>query len=106
MRAIRSTQYSLYVAVITMIFWLMRLFIRGPTLDTYGSVMSNALYDAILVALWSYGTVIQSSGDFSDPKRIALRPWYLEHECSEASRGSRTACYAAKGSFGLSVFSM
>ncbi|KAF3008493.1 hypothetical protein E8E13_005228 [Curvularia kusanoi] len=102
----RSTQYSLCVAVITVILWLTRLFIRGPTLDTYGSVMSNALYDAILVALWSYSTFIQSSGDFSDPEHIAIRPWYLERECSEASRSSRAACYAAKGSFGLALFSI
>ena len=75
-------------------------------MDVYGRAVSNALYDAILVALWSYSAVVQSSGDFEDPEHIALRPWYLERGCGGARSSSRGACYAAKGSFGLVVFAV
>jgi hypothetical protein len=62
------------------------------------------LYDMMLVALWSYSAVVQSSGDYSDPKHIALRPWYLERGCAEASLTIRAGCHAVKASFGLAVF--
>lgn len=75
-------------------------------MDVYGRVVSNALYDAILVALWSYSAAIQSSGDFEDPEHIATRPWYLERGCEGAGARSRAACYAAKGSFGLVIFAV
>ncbi|KAF2628231.1 hypothetical protein BU25DRAFT_458074 [Macroventuria anomochaeta] len=102
----RSTQYSLCVAIITMVLWFVRLCIRGRTLDVYGAAVSNVLYDIILMALWSYSAVIQSSGDSSDPKHISLRPWYLEHGCSEARSRNRAACQAAKASFGLAIFAV
>lgn len=73
-----------------MVFWFVRLCIRGQTLDVYGRVVSNALYDAILVALWSYSAAIQSSGDFEDPEHIATRPWYLERGCEGAGARSST----------------
>jgi len=100
----RSTQYSLCIAIITMILWFVRLCIRGRTLDVSGAVVSNILYDMMLVALWFYSTVIQSSGDYSDPKHIALQPWYLERGCAEASPNNRAGCRTAKASFGLAVF--
>ncbi|KAF3038332.1 hypothetical protein E8E12_006791 [Didymella heteroderae] len=87
-----------------MILWFVRLCIRGRTLDLEGSVMSNILYDMMLVALWSYSAVIQSTGDYSDPQHIALRPWYLERECAEAWPTNRAGCRAAKASFGLALF--
>lgn len=87
-----------------MVLWFLRLCIRGRTLDVYGAVVSNMLYDMMLVALWSYSAVIQSSGDYSDPLHIALRPWYLERECAEASSNKQAGCRAAKASFGLAVF--
>lgn len=40
-----------------MISWLVRLYIQGRTLDVYGVIVSNALYDTILIALWSQSTV-------------------------------------------------
>lgn len=100
----RSTQYSLCIAIVTMILWFVRLCIRGRTLDICGAVVSNILYDALLIALWSYSAVIQSSGDFLDPKHIAFRPWYLERECTEAWPSSRARCRAAKGSYALAIF--
>jgi hypothetical protein len=100
----RSTQYNVCIAIITMVLWLVRLCIRGRTLDVYGALVSNILYDIMLVALWSYSAVIQSSGDYSDPKHIALRPWYLDRGCAEASQNNRAGCRAAKASFGLAVF--
>jgi hypothetical protein len=100
----RSTQYSLCVATVTMVLWVVRLCIRGHTLDVYGAVISNMLYDIMLVALWSYSAVIQSSGDYSDPKHIATRPWYLERRCAVAWPNNRAGCQAAKASFGLAVF--
>lgn len=87
-----------------MVLWFVRLCIRGRTLDVYGAVVSNVLYDIMLVALWCYSAVIQSSGDYSDPKHIAVRPWYLERRCTEAWPNNRNACQAAKASFGLAIF--
>jgi hypothetical protein len=101
-----STQYNLCVAIITMVIWFVRLCIRGRTLDIYGLAVSNVLYDILLIALWTYSVVIQSSGDFSDPKHISLRPWYLDHSCSEAWPRSHGACEAAKASFGLATFAV
>lgn len=89
-----------------MVFWVVRLFIRGHTLDVFGAVVSNALYDIILIALWSYSAVVQSSGDFSDPKHISLRPWYFDHGCGEAWPSNHGACKVAKASYGLTVFAM
>ncbi|KAF3044873.1 hypothetical protein E8E11_007606 [Didymella keratinophila] len=100
----RSAQYTLCIAIITMILWFVRLCIRGRTLDVSGAVVSNILYDIMLVALWSYSAVIQSSGDYSDPKHTALQPWYLERGCAEASPNNRAGCRAARASFGLAVF--
>ncbi|KAF1925518.1 uncharacterized protein M421DRAFT_69642 [Didymella exigua CBS 183.55] len=100
----RSTQYSLCIAIITMVLWFVRLCIRGRTLDVYGAVMCNMLYDLMLITLWSYSAVIQSSGDYSDPKHIALHPWYLESGCAEAWPNNRAGCRAAKASLGLAVF--
>lgn len=100
----RSTQYSLCIAIVTMILWFVRLFIRGRTLDVYGAVVSNMLYDMMLIALWSYSAVIQSSGDYSDPQHIALRPWYLERRCTEVWSNNVAGCRAAKASFGMALF--
>ncbi|KZM24850.1 hypothetical protein ST47_g4026 [Ascochyta rabiei] len=102
----RSTQYNLCIAIVTMVLWFVRLCIRGRTLDVYSAVVSNVLYDIILIALWSYSAVVQFSGDFSDPKHISLRPWYFDHGCSEAWPSNRGACEAAKASFGLTVFAV
>ena len=100
----RSTQYSLCVAIITMVLWCVRICIRGRTLDIYGGIVSNTLYDIMLVALWSYSAVIQYSGDYSDPEHIAVQPWYLDRECAEARPPIRAGCRAAKASFDLAVF--
>lgn len=100
----RSTQSSLCIAIITVVLWFVRLCIRGRTLDVSGAVVSNMLYDMMLIALWSYSAVIQSSGDYSDPKHISLRPWYLEYGCTEARPNNRPGCRVAKASFGLAVF--
>ena len=104
--SIRSTRYNICVAVITIVLWFVRLCIKGHTLDLYGAVMSNALYDVILIALWSYSAVVQSSGDFSDPKHISLQPWCLNHQCKEAWPPNRSACAVVKASFGLTVFAV
>lgn len=66
-------------------------------------LVTNALYDALLLALWCYSVVVQSSGDFSDPGHIAVRPWYLERGCSEAWKKNRAVCLEAKGAFGMAV---
>ncbi|KAJ4993700.1 hypothetical protein SVAN01_00754 [Stagonosporopsis vannaccii] len=102
----RSTQSNLCVAIITIVFWFVRLCIRGRTLDVFGAVVSNVLYDIILILLWCYSIVTQTTGDFSDPKHISLRPWYLDHGCSEAWPSNHAACRVAKGSFGLTVFAI
>lgn len=89
-----------------MFLWFVRLCIRGRTLDVFGAVVSNVLYDIILILLWCYITITQASGDFSDPKHMSRQPWYLVHGCSEAWPDNHAACQAAKGSFGLAVFAM
>ncbi|KAH6633507.1 hypothetical protein C7974DRAFT_412493 [Boeremia exigua] len=99
----RSTQYNLCVAIITMLLWFVRLCIRGRALDVFGAVVSNVLYDIMLVALWSYSAAVQSSGDFTDPQHISLRPWYLDHRCNEARQKNYVGCQTAKASFGLAI---
>jgi hypothetical protein len=89
-----------------MVLWFVRLCLKGHTLDVCGTVVSNALYDTILIALWSYSAVVQSSSDFSDPKHISLQPWYLNHQCKEAWPSNRSACAVMKASFGLTVFTV
>lgn len=89
-----------------MVLWLVRFCIRGRTLDVYGAVVSNVLYDALSITLWTYSAVIQSSGDFSDTKHISVRPWYLEQKCSEAWPRNRGACEAAKAAFGVTILAM
>lgn len=101
---LRNNQYSLCVAIITMVLWFVRLCIRGHTLDVYSGVMSNILYDIMLVALWSYSAVIQHSGDYSDPEHIAVHPWYLDRGCAEARENIQVGCRAAEASFDLAVF--
>jgi hypothetical protein len=87
--------------------WLVRFSIISfskQVLDFYTTITINALYDIILAGLWIYSAYIQDLGDFSDPKHISLRPWYLEHECAEASLPTRYGCDIMKWSYGLSVF--
>lgn len=64
----------------------------------------NALYDLLLVAMWAYSAITQSSGDFTDLEHISFKPWYLERGCEEARWQSRRACEVVTASYGLSVF--
>ncbi|KAF2787518.1 hypothetical protein K505DRAFT_329629 [Melanomma pulvis-pyrius CBS 109.77] len=98
-----STRCNLCIAIITVIVWVARFSIRGRGLDVFSLVIVNALYDLLLVAMWAYSAIVQSSGDFTDLERISFHPWYLERGCEKARWQSRRACEVVAASYGLSV---
>lgn len=75
-------------------------------LDLVGKMSTNALYDLLLVALWSYSAFLQNLGDVSDPQHLSLRPWYLEHGCGRASPETLKECNAIRRSFFLTLFTL
>ncbi|KAF2678849.1 hypothetical protein K458DRAFT_315793 [Lentithecium fluviatile CBS 122367] len=104
-----STLCNLCIALLTFIFWIIRFnvnLLSGKSWDLYSTIMTNALYDGILIALWVYSATVQSSGDFSDPQHISLRPWYLDHACDLASPKNWSACATVKASYVFSVFAV
>ncbi|KAI1422447.1 hypothetical protein F5Y12DRAFT_616030 [Xylaria sp. FL1777] len=66
---------------------------------------SNAFYDLLLLALWTYSVSIQLSGDYSDPEHLSHRPWYLEKSCSQITPGYVRFCHLSKAAFALCVLS-
>lgn len=106
MHKIRLTQYNLCAAVVTMVLWIVRLCIRGRTLDIYGSIVSNVLYDIILIAFWSYSVATQPPGHFLDSEHLYPQRRYFDHECNEAWPRNPGTCETSKVSFGLAVFSV
>ncbi|KAB2109567.1 hypothetical protein AG0111_0g1842 [Alternaria gaisen] len=101
------TLCNLCIAIVTLFIWVVRFSIMSfskQVLDFYATITINALYDVLLAGLWIYSACLQDLGDFSDPKHISLRPWYLERGCSEASLSTRYGCELMRCSYGLSVF--
>lgn len=99
-------QYNLCVAIITMVLWIVRLCIRGHTLDMYGTVISNVLYDVILIALWSYSAVTQSPGHYLELEYLYPRQRYSYHKYNEIGPQNLGTCETAKASFGLVIFAL
>jgi hypothetical protein len=98
---------NLYIAVFTALLWIIRLKVNLSSsydLDLCTGLATNALYDMLLVALWTTSISMQRAGDFSDMQNLGVSPWYLERECEEAPRAADTACRVAKVSYSLSVF--
>jgi hypothetical protein len=90
-----------------MFFWVIRFIINsmgGYSLDLYSIITTNAMYDAILIMLWTYSAITQTSSDLSDPIHISTKPWYLERGCGMALPENKGACEVMKISYGLSVF--
>lgn len=97
------TKCSLCISVVTLVVWIARLSLQRGSLDVYGSLITNALYDVLLAALWTYSTTAQNSPDVSDPEHISLRPWHLERGCRDGGPRSRRACGVLSAAYGLSV---
>jgi hypothetical protein len=96
-----------YIAVLTALLWCIRLKVNLSSsydLDLCTGLSTNAIYDMLLVALWTTSIFMQRAGDFSDIQHLSVSPWYLERECEEAFRIADTACRVAKASYSLSVF--
>jgi hypothetical protein len=89
--------------VLSLVLWGIRFGIRGRSLDLYGAVTTNAVYDALLALLWTCSAVMQGSNDGSDPGRTGSQLWYVEHECGEPWSMDRIACGAALASFALTI---
>lgn len=102
----RRQKYHLYVSIITGIISLARIRTHVWGLDLIGKMGTDALYDLLLVALWSYSVVLQNLGDVSDPEHLSLRPWYLERGCEQGSPETVGACGALRRAFGLTIFTL
>ncbi|RAQ99583.1 hypothetical protein DDE82_008097 [Stemphylium lycopersici] len=77
--------------------------IWDQSLDLYATITTNAMYDVLLAGLWVCSAVLQDSGDFSDPKHISIRPWYLDRGCEDAWPWTRGGCEVMRTSYGLSI---
>jgi hypothetical protein len=78
-------------------------FWNASRLDLFASFIINGTYDIILIALWAYSSVVQSSGDFTDIQHISIRPWYLNRGCEKGSGGDLGACKIMVAAYELSV---
>jgi hypothetical protein len=97
---------SLYIAIMTALLWFVRLKVNlsnSHGMDACTIFTTNALYDMLLVALWTTSASLQRSGEFSDNDHLSVTPWYLERACGEAPQAADTACHMAKTSYRLSV---
>ncbi|PVH93325.1 hypothetical protein DM02DRAFT_541747 [Periconia macrospinosa] len=95
------------IAAFNAILWFIRLKVNlfsSKGLDLWSVLTTNALYDMLLIALWTTSISLQRAGDFSDNQHLSLSPWYLERDCEDASRDADTACRVGKASYSLSVF--
>lgn len=104
-----STMFHLVIAVIALFVWIVRFQVNclsGYVLDLHASIMTNAMYDILLVGLYASSAVLQNSGDFSDPGHIGLRPWYLERGCKDAWERTRGGCEVMRVSYGVTVFAV
>ncbi|KAL2683133.1 hypothetical protein Neosp_007600 [[Neocosmospora] mangrovei] len=63
----------------------------------------SALYDVLLLSLWTLSLTNQTSGDFSDPEHPSPTPWYLTRSCSVAWDKNRGYCRIAQASFAVSI---
>lgn len=89
-----------------MLIWITRHLVNfwnASCLDTCAMVIINGTYDILLIALWAYSSVVQSSGDFTDIQHISIRPWYLDRGCEKTLRGDFGACEIMVAAYGLSV---
>ncbi|KAF1994331.1 hypothetical protein P154DRAFT_527127 [Amniculicola lignicola CBS 123094] len=100
------TMSCLCFAVLTVFIWFLRYFVRRSIEDVYAMVFVNALYDAILAALWAYSGISQNSGDFSDPEHLSPKPWFLERGCRTAGNISKTGCEVMNAAYGLTVLTI
>ncbi|EUC40787.1 hypothetical protein COCMIDRAFT_107864 [Bipolaris oryzae ATCC 44560] len=104
-----STVFHLVIAAITLFVWIVRFQVNclsGYVLDLHASIMTNAMYDMLLVGLYASSTAMQNSGDFSDPEHISLRPWYLERGCEDAWKRTWGGCEVMRVSYGLTIFAV
>jgi hypothetical protein len=102
-----STKSNIFIALVTIVIWIIRCFVNfwdACSLDLCGTLIANAAYDIMLIALWAYSSVAQSSGDFTDTQHISIRPWYLAQGCDQAHGRSRGACEIMVAAYELSVF--
>lgn len=94
------------MAVVTMFIWVTRHLVNfwnASRLDICATVIINGTYDILLIALWTYSSVVQSSGDFTDIQHISTRPWYLDRGCEKGSAGDLGACEIMVVAYALSV---
>ncbi|KAH7392185.1 hypothetical protein DE146DRAFT_661866 [Phaeosphaeria sp. MPI-PUGE-AT-0046c] len=101
-----SHRYHLWISLTTGVIFMARIRTQVWGLDLVGKMCTTALYDLLLVALWSYSVFLQNSGDVSDPQHLSLRPWYLEHGCGQGSPETSGACSAVRRLFFLTLFTL
>jgi hypothetical protein len=94
------------MSIVTMLIWATRHLVNfwnASRLDLFATIIINGAYDILLIALWAYSSVLQSSGDFTDTQHISIRQWYLDRGCEKGSGGDLGACEIVVAAYGLSV---
>ncbi|KAI0441791.1 hypothetical protein F4803DRAFT_522214 [Xylaria telfairii] len=98
----RLNETNLGISILSLAISLTRIFFAYFYIMTWAC---NAFYDVLLSVFWVYSVIIQSSGDYSDPKHLSVRPWYLERGCSQIAPEYASFCHVSKAAFAFSVIS-
>ncbi|KAH8704368.1 hypothetical protein GQ44DRAFT_764161 [Phaeosphaeriaceae sp. PMI808] len=99
-------QCHVYFAIVMAVIWVSRLRVQVQDIEVSAKLATNVLYDVVLIASWTYSTMVQCGGDITDPAHISLRPWYLDRRCNEAGQSDLRACEVAKILYGLTIFTV
>ncbi|KAM0433292.1 hypothetical protein ACHAPT_004168 [Fusarium lateritium] len=96
----RLTDSNFAIAILGLVIFVARAIMSH--LDYLPRYVS-ALYDALLLCLWTVSLDSQASGDLSDPEHPSPRPWYLTRGCSAAWDRNQGYCRIAQASFAVSI---
>ncbi|KAJ6442303.1 Isoleucine-tRNA ligase, cytoplasmic [Purpureocillium lavendulum] len=99
----RLAASNLSIAILTVFVLFTRIIVSHLG---YFPKYTNALYDLLLLSLWSVSIIGQSSADHSDPRHPCEHPWYLMHSCTGIAERNRGYCRVAQASFLLSILAL
>ncbi|KAK8876880.1 hypothetical protein PGQ11_001826 [Apiospora arundinis] len=97
------TDSALAIATLSLVLCITRIIL---SFYTFMMPALGLFYDLVLAISWYYSVHAQSSGDFSDPEHISIRPWFLEKSCDVVAMQNRDACIVGKVSFYFGFLSL
>lgn len=100
---ISLTDSALAIATLSLVLCITRIVL---SFYTFMMPALGLFYDLVLAISWYYSVNAQSSGDFSDPEHISVRPWFLEKSCDVVAVSNRDACIVGKVSFYFGFLSL